>query len=75
MQRAGRPTVTPKADPQAWRAERSFCGLERVPGQGLPVGTRVWLSTAVFRVGRLRHVSMVVREEWAAWPQVQTSGG
>lgn len=38
MQRAGRPTVTPKADPQAWRPERSFCGLERVLGQGLPLG-------------------------------------
>lgn len=30
---------------------------------------------SVFRVERPRHVSVVVREERVAWPQVQTSGG
>lgn len=46
-----RVTSTPKADRSTGLdtslrgAERSFCGPERAPGQGLPVGTRVWLST------------------------------
>lgn len=65
MQRAGKPTVTPKADPLLQGELKILLGTGAGPGAGSSCGDPDVAQHSIFRVERPRHMS-VAREEQVA---------
>lgn len=74
LQRAGKPTVTPKANALLQGELKILLGTGASPGAGPSCGDPDVAQHSIFRVERPRHMG-VARGEQVAWPRVLTSGG